>query len=200
MLSTDTCTFNNSQMVLQVSFSFMPFMFNCTKRTWSTSPAAGQNTCSRRIVHCSLVLLVLLPTASTARPHAHQKEMKKKHFFTRHCRVMIHLHGIYLHKATLQGSSPWPSAARSQTEAWRRRSWNARLQRGQAAGFLVLPPHAAKCRMSSSSPRRTPSSSSHDEASSVPAKMRSRKAMASLSCPYTCCDARSLSHLSFLCQ
>lgn len=117
--------------------------------------------------------------------------------------MVIRLHCIYLHKGTLQGSPP----ARSQTEAWSRRSWSARLQRGQAAGFLVLPPHAAKCRMSCSSPRRTPPSSRDEAAlahadhpSPSPAKMRSRKAMASLSCPYTCCDARSLSHLSFLCQ
>lgn len=64
-----------------------------------------------------------------------------------------------LHKGTLQGSPP----ARSQTEAWSRRSWNARRQRWQAAGFLFRPPHAAKCRMSCSRPRRTPSS--HGEAS-----------------------------------
>ena len=103
---------------------------------------------------------------------------------------------FYLHKGTLHGS---PAPARSsQTEAWSRRSWSARLQRGQAAaGFLARPPHAAKCRMSCSSPRRTPSTS-HGEASA--AKMRSSKAVASLSCRYTCCDARSLSHLFFLCQ
>jgi hypothetical protein len=163
-----------------------------------------QNTCNHKAEHCSRVLL---PTGTRAASFTRTaKKGKRNQNFTRHRHAIVHLRCIYLHKGTLHGS---PAPARSsQTEAWSRRSWSARLQRGQAAGFLARPPHAAKCRMSCSRPRRTPSTS-HGEASAAhtspapappAAKMRSRMAMASLSCRYTCCDARSLSHLFFLCE
>lgn len=172
-------------------FSFMLFMCkcNCTKRDRTVATSCN---------HKSKLFLRVATNWHYSLDHSFTRadmQLKKKG-----------MHCIYLHKGTRQGSPPARSS--SQTEAWSRRSWNARRQRWQAAaGFLFRPPHAAKCRMSCWRPRRTPPPSSHGEASlraspapSAAAKMRSRRTMASLSCRYTCWDARSLSHLSFLCQ
>jgi hypothetical protein len=123
---------------------------------------------------------------------------------TRHCGGLA---SSYLHLGTLQGSS---LPARSQRAAWSRRSWNARLHCGHAGFVPARRPHAARCLTSWSTPRRTPSSHREASASSSrpspahggdpSAKTRSRRAMASLSCRYTCWDARSCVHLCFLCH